>query len=126
MNYALTAILLLSLPALAARKSYDVRLNVELNDEKFASPVVAVKEGETTTVFVDDPKGERFIQITPASYMGGIRMKMELGTIDELGERHILAQPEMIVEENETAKLEVKEEEKAKMSLSVLATQKPI
>lgn len=110
MKLSLIALVLVSSTAFAA-KSYDVKMNVAVKGEKFVAPEIIVKDGERTTMFQPAGKEERFIEVDAeqASVMGrdGVRMKMVVGKIDELGERTILARPEVLVEENKPAKVEI-------------------
>ncbi len=127
MKYAWIAFILITSSAFAAaRKSYDLKLNVAQNGQKFASPQIVVKEGETTTVIEKIGGEERFIQVEAADEsIDGLKMKFAIGKIDDLGERVIIARPEVIVDENTPATLTIGEEgHPEKISLSVLATPK--
>jgi hypothetical protein len=116
--------------AFSAIKTYDLKLELARNGQKVTSSHVVVKEGETTTIIEKMGGEERFIEVTPekSSTFGieGIKMKVAVGTIGPKGERTVLANPEVIVEESKKAQLTIGEmEEQDELSFSALLIEKP-
>lgn len=126
MKMLLVALILVSGSAFAA-KSYDLKLDYMVNGKRVASPAMVVKEGVTSTVFSETATGKSFIEVTPTKDMEDNKLKMKfiVGTIDEMGERTVLARPEMMIEENRMGKISTGENEGTEdMTLSAFAKEK--
>lgn len=126
MRMLLIGLVLVSGSVMAA-KSYDLKLDYMVNGKRVSSPQIVVKEGVTSTVFNDSADGKSFIEVTPTKDAtdNKLKMKFAVGTIDEMGERTILARPEMMIEENRMGKITTGENEGTEdMTLSAFAKEK--
>ena len=93
--------------AFASTTSYDLQMDLSLNGKHVSSPRVIAKEGEIATIVQKTDDKETFIEVitTKADMKNAVMMKFTVGTIGKNGERTILARPQVIARENETAKI---------------------
>lgn len=121
--------LLLSSSAIAESTAYQLTLGLQVPGEKKMNAQVIVKDGEKGEVTQKTKRGHTFVEVTPTegTYLGksGILMKFVVGTIDRKGVRTILSEPEVLVGEDQPARLNVsKKNGKKELTLSVTATRK--
>lgn len=125
-----TLLLLGSFSATAATPGYDLTIDYAQNGQRVTSPRVQVKEGETATVIRKINGKESFIQVeAQESSMEDkqvIKMKLAVGTIDENGNRTILARPEILTDEKNPASVTIEDEMGDEVSLSVVAKRKTL
>ena len=93
--------------AFASITNYDLQMDLSLNGKHVSSPRVIAKEGEIATIVQKTDDKETFIEVitTKADMKNAVMMKFTVGTIGKNGERTILARPQVIARENETAKI---------------------
>lgn len=118
----------LSFSAVAATPGYDLTIDYAQNGQRVTSPRVQVKEGETATVIRKINGKENFIQVEAQEELldDGIKMKLAVGTIDENGNRTILARPEILMDEKTPATIKIEDEMGDEVSLSVFAKRKSL
>ncbi len=93
--------------AFASITSYDLKMDLSLNGKHVSSPRIIAKEGEIASIVQKSDDKETFIDVvtTKADTKNAVLMKFTVGTIGKNGERTILARPQIIAKENETAKI---------------------
>lgn len=112
----LIPVLFMCSTAFAAVPQYNVKMDINLSGERFASQNIVLKDGETTTVFEKHNDEERFVEVESVD---GLHMKMTLGRIGQGSERIIMSQSEFKVSENK--ELNIKSND---LSMSVVAKKK--
>jgi type II secretory pathway component GspD/PulD (secretin) len=121
----LTAFVLFSLFSslvMAAGNSYQLDMEVTMNNETF-KPQVIVKEGETGSITENSGKEERFVDIVATEHTmknkKGVLMKFVVGTIGTNGQRTIVATPQVFTLENNKATITSEGTDKKVMTLVV-------
>lgn len=117
--------------ALANTPSYDLSMNLSLNGKYASSPRLIVKEGEAGTIIQKTKTEHNFIEVVATEKIDqnhkGILMKFVVGTIDKNGQRKIIAKPQIVARENETAQITVSTDNgPEELSLSVIAKRKEL
>ena len=106
---------------------YRVKMDVNVKGEKVLSPDIKVKEGERATVIKKTKDGERFIDIEVTKGFGDksdLLMKISTGLIDEMGNRTVISEPELLTTEGKRVEMMVKDfEDKEDISVSAMAIQ---
>lgn len=114
----------------AAPKMYELALEVKKDGQLLAAPRLSVIEGETASITQQTEKGHTFVEVLAKERTDktkGVLVAVTVGEIDAKGKRKIVAEPQIMALENETASMTVKEKKKkgkdaAEVSVSVMAS----
>lgn len=111
----------------AAKKSYDLKIDLLVGNKKSFSPRMIVNEGESAAVTTQNGTEKLFMKVVATESLTGTRkgvlMKFIVGYNDEKSGMKVLSRPSIVVLENEPVKLEIKNNPgENDISLSVLAT----
>lgn len=112
-------------------KMYDVNFDLSLNGKKVASPRMTMMEGEKSMVSQESEDTTTFVEATATEGTlngnKGILLKLVIGHMSEDGEREILSNAQVLVNNGEPTQVFVGDEgDKEKLSVAITAKRKAI
>ncbi len=124
----LISLILFSLSAPAAKKSYLLQMQVSINDKVVSAPQLAVQEGVKGSITQASESGENMIEVIATESMQddtkGILLEAIVSAKDGQGKRVVLSKPKILTIENEQAEVTIVEKdekgEDKKLSFSVV------
>jgi ribosomal protein S4 len=118
--------------ALAGASGYDLKFDISLNGKHVSSPRMYVLEGAVASIEQKNSTDSSYIEVkateTVVSNKKRIKMNFTVGVVDKFGQRTVISKQNVIVKENELAKITLNENEdnSKHLALSVVAKRKSL
>lgn len=118
--------------AYAGTNGYDLKFDLSLNGKHVSSPRMYVVEGAVASIEQKNSTDSSYIEVKATETMVAnkkrIKMNFTVGVVDKFGQKVVISKQNIVVKENELAKVTLNENEdnSKHLALSVVAKRKSL